>query len=50
MKILFLNLPYKFQLSRASRWPERQRAELYIIRTGSAMLPEFVKKKGMRLS
>ena len=26
MKILFLNLPYKFQLSRASRWPEKTKS------------------------
>lgn len=26
MKILFLNLPYKFNISRASRWPEKTKA------------------------
>ncbi len=26
MKILFLNLPYKFQLSRTSRWPEKTKS------------------------
>ena len=26
MKILFLNLPYKFQISRASRWPEKTKS------------------------
>lgn len=26
MKILFLNLPYQFQLSRASRWPEKTKS------------------------
>lgn len=26
MKILFLNLPYKFDISRASRWPEKTKA------------------------
>jgi len=26
MKILFLNLPYKFKISRASRWPEKTKA------------------------
>ena len=26
MKILFLNLPYKFELSRASRWPEKTKS------------------------
>ena len=26
MKVLFLNLPYKFDISRASRWPERTKS------------------------
>lgn len=26
MKILFLNLPYKFEISRASRWPEKTKS------------------------
>ena len=26
MKILFLNLPYKFDISRASRWPEKTKS------------------------
>ena len=26
MKILFLNLPYEFNISRASRWPEKTKS------------------------
>ena len=26
MKILFLNLPYKFAISRSSRWPEKTKS------------------------
>ena len=26
MKVLFLNLPYKFDISRASRWPEKTKS------------------------
>lgn len=26
MKVLFLNLPYKFNISRASRWPEKTKS------------------------
>lgn len=26
MKILFLNLPYLFDISRASRWPEKTKS------------------------
>ena len=34
MNVLFLNLPYKFDISRASRWPEKRNPIRCIIRIG----------------
>lgn len=50
MKILFLNLPYEFEISRASRWPEKQKVAPSIIRIGFVMQRVFVWTAAMMLT
>ena len=50
MKILFLNLPYEFEISRASRWPEKTKSGTQYYPYWIVMLRVFVWTAAMMLT